>query len=339
MTCRDQVIEHVGAYAATIGHIYLSSSDYDSWIHSGVIDEHVAGGDRTVGVVVRGEDEIAAPGSLPVVVCGIGDSFGAPGPANADLIIGEDDLDQVLTTIAHAPLAATALAVLLRSSVDKSVESGLAMESAVYSVLQAGPEFAAWRAAAPNKPDIATGPVVAVERNHDELVIALDRPHRHNAISTQLRDELHAALTLAEIDDSITSVVLRGKGPSFCSGGDLGEFGSRPDPATAHITRLARSPARLIHRLAARITTIVHGSAFGGGIEMAAFADTVIAHPDTAIRLPEISLGLIPGAGGTVSLSRRIGRQRTAALAITGRQIDATTALDWGLVDRIEVFH
>ena len=72
---------------------------------------------------------------------------------------------------------------------------------------------------------------------------------------------------------------------------------------------------------------------------MAAFADTVIAHPDTAIRLPEISLGLIPGAGGTVSLSRRIGRQRTAALALTGRQIDATTALDWGLVDRIEVFH
>ena len=321
-----------------MGHINLGPSDYKSWIRSPVIDEYLAGEDRITVVVVRDDGEIAAPGSLPIIVCGVGDGFGAPGPANADLIIGEDDVEQLLTTIEAAPIAATALAVLLRSAVYRSVESGLAMESAAYSTLQAGPEFAVWRASAPYEPEPSSGPVVAVERNHDELVITLDRAHRHNAISTQLRDELHAALTLAVTDDSISSVVLRGNGPSFCSGGDLGEFGSRPDPATAHITRLARSPARLIHRLAARVTTIIHGSACGGGIEMAAFAGTVITHPDTAISLPEISLGLIPGAGGTVSLTRRIGRQRTAALALTGRQIDATTALHWGLVDRIEVF-
>ena len=60
-----------------------------------------------------------------------------------------------------------------------------------------------------------------------------------------------------------------------------------------------------------------------------------VAHPDTIVALPEIGLGLIPGAGGTVSLTRRIGRQRTAALGLTGRSIDAATALDWGLVDEI----
>jgi len=151
----------------------------------------------------------------------------------------------------------------------------------------------------------------------------------------RLRDELVQALSVAVLDASISNVVLRGNGPSFCSGGDLDEFGTRPDPATAHLTRLARSPARLIHRLRTRMTVQLHGAAFGGGIEMAAFAGTLEAHPDTRIALPEVGLGLIPGAGGTVSMTHRIGRQRTAALALSGRQIDAATALAWGLVDRI----
>ncbi len=131
------------------------------------------------------------------------------------------------------------------------------------------------------------------------------------------------------------SVVLRGNGPSFCSGGDLDEFGIRPDPATAHITRLACSPARLVHHLGQRIEAHIHGSTLGGGIEIAAFASHVVAHPDTVVALPEIGLGLIPGAGGTVSLTRRMGRQRAAALGLTGRTIDAATAQDWGLVDEI----
>jgi len=177
--------------------------------------------------------------------------------------------------------------------------------------------------------------VVRVEREGARLDVVLDRPHRHNAISTQLRDELYAALSIAIVDDSISSVVLRGDGPSFCSGGDLGEFGGRLDPATAHVTRLACSPARLIHQLGDRLECHIHGSTLGGGIEMAAFASHVVARPDTLMALPEIGLGLIPGAGGTVSLTRRIGRQRTAALGLTGRTIDTATAIRWGLVDEL----
>ncbi len=71
----------------------------------------------------------------------------------------------------------------------------------------------------------------------------------------------------------------------------------------------------------------------GSGIELAAFTDVVVAAPDTQIALPEIGLGLVPGAGGTVSLPRRIGRLRTAWLAFTGRPIDAATAQAWGLID------
>ena len=147
--------------------------------------------------------------------------------------------------------------------------------------------------------------------------------------------ELCAALELARVDDSIERVVLDGAGPSFCSGGDLAEFGARADPAAAHLIRLTRSPARLIHRLADRVEVRIHGQTLGGGIEMAAFAGRVVAAPDTRIALPEVALGLIPGAGGTVSLPRRIGRQRTAWLALTGDTIDAPTALDWGLIDAI----
>jgi len=287
-------------------------------------------------VVVRGDaTEIPTPGSLPVVVCWIGERFGGDGPQHADVVIGDADLAELSGQVDRAPTAAAVLAVLLRAQPDLDIDAGLAAESAAYSVLQSGPEFAAWRAGASHLPGDARDRVVRTERDGDRLVVTLDRPDRHNAVSMQLRDELHEALQLADFDDSITTVELRGNGPSFCSGGDLGEFGRRPDPATAHITRLARSPSRLIAALSARTTAHIHGATMGGGIEMAAFAGRVVADPATRIALPEIQLGLIPGAGGTVSLTRRIGRRRTAALALTGRHIETDLALEWGLIDEV----
>lgn len=313
----------------------MSPQEYDGFITSPFADEYIAGPNRVGAIVVSGSaDRIASPGSLPLVVicaCAADD----PGPAEADVVVMTDDVPLIVQRISASPLASATLTVLLRSIGALSVEAGLAAESAAYSVLQAGPEFAAWRVAAPHAPSVDPAAVVTTERSDDQLVITLNRPQRHNAINARLRDELSASLSIACVDDSITSVLLRGNGASFCSGGDLGEFGSRPDPATAHITRLGRSPARLIHRIRDRLTVEVHGATMGGGLEMAAFASRVSAAPDSRFALPEIGLGLIPGAGGTVSVTARIGRQRTAALALTGRLIDADTALNWGLVDEI----
>jgi enoyl-CoA hydratase/carnithine racemase len=233
-------------------------------------------------------------------------------------------------------VAAVSLAVLLRSSEQRSIEDGLAAESAVYSTLQAGAEFAAWRqsrGAGTLAPDLE--PPVLVERTGDELHITLNRPRRHNAVTAALRDGLAEALTLAAADDSIVAVHLSGNGPSFCSGGDLAEFGSFPDPATAHVTRLTRSPARLAHQIADRLHVHLHGACMGAGIEVPALAGHVVARSDAVIGLPELGLGLVPGAGGTASIPKRIGRHRTAALALSGARIDATTALAWGLVDEI----
>ena len=163
----------------------------------------------------------------------------------------------------------------------------------------------------------------------------LDRPEVRNAVDARLRDDLCEALTVAVLDSAVTEVHLRGSGPSFSAGGDLDEFGSLPDPATAHLVRLTRSPARLLAALASRTTAHLHGACLGSGIELPAFAGLVIAHPDTVVGLPELGLGLVPGAGGTVSLPARIGRHRTALLALIGRPVDALTARAWGLVDEI----
>jgi enoyl-CoA hydratase/carnithine racemase len=216
---------------------------------------------------------------------------------------------------------------------------GVVTESLAYSTLQAGPEFARWltERGPVRMPEFAD-PVQA-QRDGDVLRIRFNRPQRHNAFSTDARAALLEALAVAQLDPSVTGIVLTGNGPSFCSGGDLAEFGTFADPASAHLARTRHSPALAIDALTARLgrscRAEVHGQVMGSGLEMAAFCGWVEAHEDSVIGLPELSLGLIPGAGGTVSVTRRIGRWRTAYLVLTGRTLDAATALAWGLVDAI----
>ena len=239
--------------------------------------------------------------------------------------------------VAQNPLAALALVQLLRVGDQLELHEALVAESLVYSTLQAGPEFAEWlrRRGEPARADPEPGPAVRVERFHDQLVISLNRPRRHNAFSVEIRDALAEALAMAVADTSVSEIVLRGEGPSFSSGGDLSEFGDLPDPATAHAVRATRNPARLLALCAIRVQARVHGACIGAGCELPAFAARVVAAPGAFFQLPEVAMGLVPGAGGTASLPQRIGRQRTAWLALSRERIDAETALAWGLVDEI----
>jgi enoyl-CoA hydratase/carnithine racemase len=220
---------------------------------------------------------------------------------------------------------------------DGSTLSAVLTESLAYSTLQAGPEFARWLAerGPVDVPDIAD-PVQA-QRDGDTVRIAFNRPQRHNAFSTDARAALLEALAVAQLDLSVTGIVLSGNGPSFCSGGDLAEFGTFADPASAHLARTRYSPALVLDALAGRLGRAcraeVHGRVLGSGLEMAAFCGCVAARADAVFGLPELALGLIPGAGGTVSVTRRIGRWRTAYLVLSGRTMNADTALTWGLVD------
>lgn len=262
-----------------------------------------------------------------------------------DVVVAEDEPARrvIERNLEAVPIAATALALLLRGQRGRDSGDGLVAESATYSVLQAGPEFAAWRARTPSRTDCDDDtPRVRLDRRadgpSDTLIITLTRPQRLNALDTAMRDALDEALITAAADPSVAAVELRGEGRAFCAGGDVDEFGTRPDPANAHLVRLQRSVARTLLRLGSLdklSTAYVHGPTVGSGIELAACADRVVAAADTGIALPEIGLGLVPGAGGTVSLPRRIGRLRTAWLAFSGLTIDAETALAWGLVDEI----
>jgi enoyl-CoA hydratase/carnithine racemase len=254
-----------------------------------------------------------------------------------DVVVPDEAEAAAVAAVVDAhPIAATALALLLRGTERRSVTDGLIAESAIYSALQGGPEFRAWlEARTPHPGRVQPEPTVRVTRADDTLHITLNRPDVRNAYNAATRDALLEALTIATSDGSVRSIAIDGAGEAFCSGGDIDEFGSLADPASAHLLRLARSVAHTLHELRGRTTVYVHGACVGAGIELPAFAGRIVASNDARFWLPEVSMGLVPGAGGTVSIPRRIGRQRAAWMAITGARIDAATALDWGLVDEV----
>jgi hypothetical protein len=253
-------------------------------------------------------------------------------PAGTDVTLSE-----LAACVRDRPMASTVFAQLLRLGPGLSTSDLLLVESFAYSTLQAGPEFRSWlESRSPRRRKIPSGPPVLVTREGTALMITLNRPEVRNAFDTTMRDELIGALGVAIADPTIATVTIRGAGSNFCSGGDLEEFGSSPNPAEAHLIRIARSPGRWIDACSDRCTIEVHGSSVGAGVELAAFASRVRASPDATFALPEIHMGLVPGAGGTVSVPRRIGRQRTAYLGLAGCTIDAVTALHWGLVDKID---
>ncbi|MGH8461461.1 MAG: enoyl-CoA hydratase/isomerase family protein [Stenotrophobium sp.] len=245
----------------------------------------------------------------------------------------------LLACIQHSPIAATLLVQLLRVTETLPLADALTMESLAYSTLQSGPEFGRW-IKTHRAPEPAThtdhGPAVVMTRDAATLTLELNRASNRNGMTVEMRDALIQALQLVLADDSIRHVHISGRGKCFSTGGDLTEFGSAPDPATAHVVRSLALPGRLLAQCAARVEVRVHGACIGSGIEFPAFASRIVAAKDAYFQLPELKYGLIPGAGGTVSIAQRIGRQRTAWLALSGRRINARQALAWGLVDRVD---
>jgi enoyl-CoA hydratase/carnithine racemase len=238
--------------------------------------------------------------------------------------------------VAKTPIAAAVAAQVLRTAADLPFETALVMESLAYSMLLAGAEFRAWRAATPVRARPPESRRVQLSRDGGVLRVTLARVEARNAVDARMRDQLVEALEFALIDPEAGPVALGAEGPVFSAGGDLNEFGEATDPALAHAIRLQQAPARLAHALGSRLSARLQGACVGAGIELPAAAAWVTAAPDAWFRLPEVGMGLIPGAGGTVSLPRRIGRWRTAWLALTGASLALDGALAWGLVDRVD---
>lgn len=279
------------------------------------------------------------PGGIalpPCPVIGIGDPASPLAPLVDAVVEPPVSLEGIARSVLARPHTAAVIVQLLRVLPKLSVEDGLTCESMAYGLLQGSAEHAAWLAArggeggeAPHAGD------VRLAREDATLCITLDRPQAGNAIDRPMRDALHTAFSFAAIDESIRAVRLLGAGRTFSLGADLSEFGTTGDPATAHHIRGLTLPARAIARCADRLEVHVQGGCVGAGLEMAAFARRITATRDAWFHLPELAMGLLPGAGGCASLTRRIGRQRAGLMILSGKRISARQALGWGLVDAL----
>ena len=248
----------------------------------------------------------------------------------------DDRRKAIEARVANAPMAAGIAVDVFRACDHLPFDLGIAMESLGYSTLLAGGEFRKWRQGRVRPSTIVDEvdrPQVRVERDGDHVTITLARPDTRNAMRASMRDALHEALCAVLDDPSRPGMTLRGEGDCFSTGGDLAELGSADDMAQAHAIRTLRSCAARLHALGERARIDLHGACIGSGIEIAAAAPHRTARRGTFFQLPELDMGLIPGAGGTVSLARAIGRHRASYMLVSGRRVALAEAVQWGLVE------
>ena len=169
---------------------------------------------------------------------------------------------------------------------------------------------------------------VAYTRHGDIAVLRIQNPPV-NALSQPVRQGLSEAMDRAEADTGVKAVLIVGEGRAFIAGADITEFGKPPmDPWLANVcNRIEASPLLVIASM--------HGVSLGGGLEVALSTHYRIAQPSARVGLPEVHLGLLPGAGGTQRLPRLIGVEKALDVITTGRHINAPQALDMGIIDQI----
>ncbi len=295
-----------------------------------VLDGLVGAGPPVLAVDVGidpANDVAAALTALPVVAVAVG-----AGGDGWDVVTG--DPEPVRAGVRAAPEAAVVAAQTLRRTARLSLADGLLVESLAYATLQAGPEHAKWLEARGRRVRRDSGsPRVAVSDDGGAVTIVLSRPRLRNLMDAAMRDELVDVLKAVQADGTRRPVVLTGAGTGFCAGGDPAEFGTVRDPTAAHLIRSRAAVAPWLAAVADRVTARVDGVCVGAGVELAAFCATVTASRRARFRLPELSMGLICGAGGMISIPARIGRQRTLEWLLTGAEVDAEQALSWGLAD------
>ena len=181
--------------------------------------------------------------------------------------------------------------------------------------------------------------LVRIERHGDgghvaELV--LDRPEAMNAVSTAMAEAIAAAPSALAADPSVRCVVLTSSHPkAFCVGADLKERNTMTDADLMAQRPLARAAYGGVLALPMPAVAAVDGFAFGGGLELALSCDLLVAGDGAIVGLPEVSVGVIPGGGGTQLLARRIGWSRAARLIFTAVKLPAAEAATFGVIDEL----
>jgi enoyl-CoA hydratase/carnithine racemase len=165
-------------------------------------------------------------------------------------------------------------------------------------------------------------------------LLQLNRPEARNALSQELRDQLSATLADCDADEDVRCIVIAGGDEYFAAGADIRALRDRTHAESLN----APGGASLWEALAACRTPViaaVSGFALGGGCELALACDMIVASESAEFGQPEITLGIIPGGGGTQRLARVIGKQRAMELMLTGRRVDAKEAHEMGFVTKV----
>jgi enoyl-CoA hydratase/carnithine racemase len=166
--------------------------------------------------------------------------------------------------------------------------------------------------------------------------VTLNRPKALNAYSIKMRDELFEALGAIRDDPEVRVVILKGSGEkAFCAGADLSEFLSAPPPVFAREARFARDIWGRFISIPKPFIAAMHGYVLGSGIEMSLCCDIRICTEDAQFGLPEVTLGIIPAAGGSQTLPRMVGRSHALDILLTGRWLKADEAKRMKLVNRV----
>jgi enoyl-CoA hydratase len=167
-------------------------------------------------------------------------------------------------------------------------------------------------------------------------IITLNRPERMNVIGQEFLNDLDAALKDIEMDDDLGALVITGAGNVFAAGADIKEIRSLDGVVSAHkfVARVQHSFNR-VEELEKPVIAAVNGLALGGGCELALVCDIRVAAETASFGLPEIKLGVLPGAGGTQRLPRLVGVGRAKELLYSGESIDAQEAFRIGLVNKV----
>ena len=161
--------------------------------------------------------------------------------------------------------------------------------------------------------------------------ITLDRSEKRNAITLAMRERLAIAFSDADADATVRVIVLGAQGPAFCAGTDLAE-GAAAATAPLAIGKALTAPLDTVQK---PVIAAVNGPAAGGGFELALACDIRIASENATFALPEVTIGSLPGSGGTQRLFRATSAAFAMQLLFTGAPVDATTALRWGIVSEV----
>lgn len=177
---------------------------------------------------------------------------------------------------------------------------------------------------------------VDVEQRGSVVIWTIDRESRMNSLSRALLVALGKLVREAATNDSVKAIVITGRGDkAFCAGADLKERQGMTENDIRVQVQLYRSELGPLDRSPKPVVAALNGVAFGGGLELALICDLRVAAEHAQIGLPETTLGIIPGAGGTQRLPRIVGEARAKEMILLGRRLSAAEALAWGLVNRV----